>query len=81
MVMDGHMLESYLGKITSSSGVSGVMTRGARGDTHSNPVLDEAEYAGVRTLAIDTLRKLEALPKIIADYEASLTDVVRKQAG
>lgn len=81
MTQDGQLLESYLGSITSSSDVSGIMTRGARGDTHSNPALEQAEYAGVTTLAVDTRRKLAALPTIIAAYEASLTASVRKQPG
>ncbi len=78
MVCDDQVLESYLGSITSSSDVSGVMTRGARGDIHSNPDLEAAEYAGVTTLAVDTRRKLAALPTIIAAYEARLTASVRK---
>ncbi|MNU42821.1 hypothetical protein D3C71_315890 [compost metagenome] len=81
MMQDGELLESYLGYITSSSEVSGIMTRGARGDTHSNPDLEQAEYVGLTTLAIDTRRKLATLPKIIAAYEASLTASVRKQPG
>jgi hypothetical protein len=72
VVREGENLETYLNAITSPSGVSGIMTRGARGDVHSNPALEEAEYAGVTTLAVDTPRNLAALPAIIAAYEESL---------
>jgi hypothetical protein len=72
VVREGENLETYLNAITSPSGISGVMTRGARGDVHSNTALEEAEYAGVTTLAVDTPCNLAALPAIIAAYEESL---------
>jgi hypothetical protein len=72
VVRDRDRLEAYLNLITSPAGISGVMTRGAHSDVHSNPVLEKAEYAGVTTLAVDTPPNLAALPAIIAEYEASL---------
>lgn len=72
VIREGESLDSYLARITSPAGISGTMTRGALGDIHSKPELEEAEYAGVTTLVIDSRRNLEALPAIIADYEAGL---------
>lgn len=76
MCDDGTVLESYLETITSQSGVYGVMTRGSLGDVHSHLKLGEAEYAGLKTLAIGSRRQLDALPSILSGYEDSLLNPV-----
>lgn len=65
-------LESYLQGVIEGSTVSGTMARGAYVDVHTNKALDEAEYAGVTTLAIDTRKNIAALPRVVSDYEDSL---------
>lgn len=80
MMRNSETLEAYVGTIAASEGLSGTMVRGAYCDVHSTEALATAGYSGITTLAIDVPRNIEALPRVIANYEASLAaPYIRRQ--
>ena len=72
MVEDGEALEHHIASIMAPSDLTGVMTRGAWGGTHSIAALAEAEYVGVTAMVVDSRSKLDALPGIIANHVAGI---------